>query len=389
MEGSAGSIFTIKFWLLCASSFLFSSSFNMLIPELPAYLSSLGGSGYKGNIIGLFTITAGISRPNRGRLTDTVGRVPVMMFGSLVCVVCSLLYPRLTTVAGFILLRLLHGFSTGFKPTATAAYIADIIPSNRWGEAMGIHGICFTTGMAIGPAVGGLITAFYPIEILFYCSSAFAFLSILILVNLKESKQKTESFKFSILKLKAVDILEPIVCPAAIITLLGYISYGVILTLIPDWSAHLGVSNKGTFFVVFTLASLFIRFVSGKLSDRKGRIYVLRISLVVMVISLITIGAAASVGTLIIGALLYGVGVGLLSPTIAAWTADLSHPEHRGRGLATMYIALEAGIGLGALISGWIFQDYIIRIPLVFYGTSITCAAGLIYLIAKHPKRSR
>jgi len=72
--GAEGSVYTVKFWMLCASSFLFSSSFNMLIPELPAYLSSLGGSGYKGYIIGLFTITAGLSRPFSGRLTDTIGR---------------------------------------------------------------------------------------------------------------------------------------------------------------------------------------------------------------------------------------------------------------------------------------------------------------------------
>src|SRR5688572_32393677 len=96
------SIYTVKFWLLCASSFLFSSSFNMLIPELPAFLSAMGGGEYKGYIIGLFTITAGLSRPFSGRLTDTVGRVPVMIIGSAVCVVCSLLYPLLTTISGFL-----------------------------------------------------------------------------------------------------------------------------------------------------------------------------------------------------------------------------------------------------------------------------------------------
>src|SRR5215211_5262011 len=169
-QASVESKYTLKFWLLCASSFLFSSSFNMLIPELPAYLSSLGGSGYKGYIIGLFTVTAGLSRPFSGRLSDTIGRVPVMIIGLFVCAVCSLLYPLLSTVAGFLMLRLFHGFSTGFKPTATAAYIADVIPFSRWGEAMGIHGLCFSTGLAIGPAIGSLITAYYSINVLFYCS---------------------------------------------------------------------------------------------------------------------------------------------------------------------------------------------------------------------------
>jgi MFS family permease len=61
----------------------------------------MGGAEYKGFIIGLFTLTAGISRPFSGRLTDRVGRVPVMAFGSLVCFVCGFLYPVFTTVMPF------------------------------------------------------------------------------------------------------------------------------------------------------------------------------------------------------------------------------------------------------------------------------------------------
>ena len=385
-ETGVESIYTLKFWLLCASSFLFSSSFNMLIPELPAFLSAMGGSSYKGYIIGLFTLTAGLSRPFSGRLTDTIGRVPVMIIGSVVCAVCSLLYPLLTTIAGFLLLRLFHGFSTGFKPTATAAYIADIIPTTRWGEAMGIHGLCFSTGLAIGPALGSLLTTNYSIDMLFYCSSFFALLSIIILLNVKETLPQKQRFRFSHLKIDRKDIIEPMVLPAAIITFLGYISYGAILTLIPDWSEHLGITNKGTFYVVFTLSSLIVRFIAGKLSDRKGRVYVLRIALFIITISVILLGLASSVTTLLAGAFIYGLGTGLFSPATSAWTADLSHENHRGRGMATMYISLEAGIGLGAMVAGWLFQDQLSRVPFIFYGCAVTSIFGLLYLLLKYKK---
>jgi len=382
-QASVESKYTLKFWLLCASSFLFSSSFNMLIPELPAYLSSLGGTAYKGYIIALFTLTAGISRPFSGRLTDTIGRVPVMAIGSLVCFVCGFLYPVLSTVTGFLFIRLIHGFSTGFKPTATAAYIADIIPSYRWGEAMGIHGLCFSTGLAIGPAIGSFITTRYSIDILFYASSAFALLSIIILLNLKETHAQKERFHFALLKLRTKDIIEPLVMPAATVTFLGYVSYGAVLTLIPDWSEHLGVTNKGLFFIVFTVSSLLVRLVAGKVSDRKGRIYVLRIALFLIALSVAILGWAKSVSTLMTGAFLYGIGTGLFSPSSSAWTADLSDEEHRGRAMATMYIALEAGIGLGALLAGWIFRDHFNRVPFILYGAALVAAFGVIYLLRK------
>lgn len=100
----------------------------MMIPELPNYLTQLGGAEYKGFIISLFTLTAGFSRPFSGKLADTIGRIPVMVIGASVCFVIGFVYPMITTVAGFFLLRLFHGFSTGFKPTGTSAYVADVVP---------------------------------------------------------------------------------------------------------------------------------------------------------------------------------------------------------------------------------------------------------------------
>jgi len=380
MKNDAQSIYTLQFGLVCLSSFLFSSSFNMLIPELPAYLSAMGGASYKGLIIALFTLTAGFSRPFSGKLTDTIGRVPVMAVGSVVCFVCGLLYPVLTTVAGFLFLRLIHGFSTGFKPTATAAYVADLVPENKWGEAMGVHGICFSTGLAIGPAIGSMITDHFSINVLFYCSSAFALLSIAILANMKESLNNKQRFSLPLLKIKRNDIIEWRVIPASLITLLSYVSYGAILTVIGDWSKYLGTNNKGLFFVVFTLTSLLIRFIAGKASDQYGRVLILKVSLGMLAVSLVWIGMAASSLSLMCASALYGVATGMLSPAVSAWTIDLSDPAHRGKAVATMYIALEAGIGMGALLAGWLFVDDISAIPTTFYlCTGITLIA-LVYL---------
>lgn len=380
-------IYNIHFGLVCLSSLLFSASFNMLIPELPEYLSSMGGAEYKGLIIALFTLTAGISRPFSGRLTDTMGRVPVMATGSIVCFVCGFLYPVLSTVSGFLFLRLLHGFSTGFKPTATAAYVADIIPRERWGEALGLHGLCFSTGMAIGPAIGSSIKLYFSMNILFYASSLFALLSILILLNMKETLKDKERFRFSILKISRKDIIAVEVLPAAIVTFLSYIAYGAILTLIPDWSQHMGIENKGLFFMIYTIASLVIRFIAGKASDQYGRIRVINIGLVLLFVSLAVIGFADTFTGLMVGASIYGIATGILSPALNAWTVDMSHVDHRGKAMATMYIALEAGIGLGALCAGWYYQDVIAKIPIIMYTTAVMSVFALVYMLLR--KRSQ
>ncbi|MGV0999819.1 MFS transporter [Empedobacter falsenii] len=374
-------VYNLHFILMCLSSLLFSASFNMMIPELPAYLSSMGGAEYKGFIIALFTLTAGISRPFSGKLTDKVGRVPIMAVGSIVCFVCGILYPVLTTVSGFLFLRLVHGFSTGFKPTATAAYIADIIPRERWGEALGLHGICFSIGMAIGPALGSTITLYSSINVMFFTSSFFALLSILILFNMKETLQNKQKFSFGLLKISKQDVFAKEALPAALITFLSYVAYGSILTLIPDWTEHLGFQNKGVFFMLFTISSMMVRFFAGKISDQKGRVLVIKLGLVLLIIALVFLASIDAKIGLILGGLMYGISTGILSPALNAWTIDFSKPDERGKAMATMYIAMEAGIGLGALCAGWYFQDYLDRIPMVIYVSAFICLLGTIYML--------
>lgn len=378
---STKSIYTLPFALLCLSSLLFSASFNMIIPELPNHLSKMGGAEHKGLIIALFTLTAGISRPFSGKLTDRWGRVPVMAVGSIVCFVCGFLYPIISSVAFFFLLRLVHGFSTGFKPTATSAYVADIIPQHRWGEALGMHGLCFSIGGAVGPAVGSYIALNHGINAMFYSSSLFAVLSIVIVMNMRETLQQKQPFAFSMLKIKRDEILEWRVIPAAVVTLLSYTGYGVILTLIPDWSEYLGIGNKGLFFTAYTLSSIMIRFVSGKVADRYGRIRVMIVGLIVVALAVLLIGLGNSVEGLITGAVIYGIGTGILSPAVNAWTIDLSLPQHRGKAMATMYIALEIGIGGGALLAGYVYSDNLSRVPSIFMVNSVVILLAFFYVI--------
>ncbi len=355
----------------------------MLIPELPDHLTKMGGGEFKGLIIALFTVNAGISRPFSGKLTDTIGRVPVMAFGSLVCVVCGFLYPISTTVMPFLLLRLAHGFSTGFKPTGTAAYIADIIPADRRGEAMGLHGLLGGLGMAFGPFMGGWIVQHFDINILFYASSFLSFLSIAILLNMKETlpKEAKQKFKPSLLKINRSDIFDWNVKPVVIVVFFTSFAYGAVITLIPDLSKTIGIQNKGYFFLVYTLASIAIRFIAGKWSDRVGRTQILLYGCFGILCGLFILIFSGSLVMLTIAAVMFGIGNGIVSPTSQAWTIDLADKLHIGKAIATMYIALEAGIGLGALLPTFIYQNKIENLPTTFIFTFFVVAVSFVYLI--------
>lgn len=362
----------------------------MIIPELPDYLAAMGGKEYIGYIIALFTLTAGLSRPFSGKLTDSIGRMPLMIFGSLVCFVCGGIYPFISSVFFFLVLRFVHGFSTGTKPTATAAYVADIIPEDRRGEAQGMLGIFTATGMSIGPSIGSYIAEDFGMNTLFITSSVFALLSIVILLNMKETLPKEQKQKFSLklFRIGWVDVFEPRVMNVFWLMLLVSFSSGVLLTLVPDQTKMLGISNKGLFFTIYTIASLLVRVFFSKSSDKYGRIPILKISAALMIASMVTIAMATEFWQFMLASILFGFSWGFNTPTLTAWTIDLSDERYRGRAMATMYIALEAGIGLGAYFSGAIYQGNVERISISYWLSAALSLVALVMLfrIAKQKK---
>ncbi|PWK29323.1 putative MFS family arabinose efflux permease [Arcicella aurantiaca] len=376
------SIYNTQFWLLCISNFLFSASFQMMIPELPDYLKGMGGKEYIGYIIALFTLTAGAARPFSGKLTDTVGRVPIMAIGSIVCFLCSGIYPFVHTVFGFLLLRFFHGFSTGTKPTATSAYVADIIPEDRRGEAQGMLGIFTATGMSLGPTIGSYLVGWTSISFMFFTSSAFALFSILILLNMKETlpKEQKQPFSLKLLKIGWADVFEPRVFPAFLVMLTVSYSSGVVLTLIPDQTKLVGLTNKGIFFTIYTISSLVVRLFFAKSSDKYGRIPILMISSAIMIVSMLMCAFADSVWLFVLASILFGFSWGFNTPTLMAWTVDLSHEDYRGRAIATTYIALEAGIGIGALVSGYLYKGVIENMAISYYFAGFLSFVSLVYL---------
>ena len=376
-------IYTLSFWLLCASSFLFFGSFSMILPELPDYLASLNGQEYLGLVVSLFTLSAAVSRPFSGKLTDKWGRIPVMFIGACISGLAAMIYPLTTTFFGFLSIRLLHGFSAGFKPTGTSAYVADIIPANRRGEALGILSMFGTIGMASAPIFGSWIFLTYDINTLFYISSVFSIGSVLILFGMKETLKNKEPFKLALLKIGKADLYEPSVIPPSLIMMLTTFSFGTVITLSPDFSGFLGIHNKGLFFSFFTGSSLLVRFLGGKLSDHFGRILILRYSTLCLCISMIIIGFSTDSTSYFAGAFLFGIGYGLNSPTLFAWAVDLSPEKSIGRGISTLFIFLEVGIGVGSLISGSFYQGFTTRFPWLFMISSFFSFIAFIIVLTK------
>ena len=371
--------YSTQFWLLCLSTLLFFFSFSVLIPELPDYITSLGGESYKGATIGLFTIAAGLSRPLSGRLADSIGRLPVMIFGGVVCVIMALLYPIFTLVLGFLILRFFHGLSTGFMPTGTVAYLSDIIPSDRRGEAMGLVGIMNNIGLMAGNASSSLIKNVIGMNKLFWLSGVVAFVSVAIIFRMKETLPSPEKLNSKHFKIGWSDIWDKRAKEPALVMLMTVMLFGTIITLIPDYSKGLGIMNKGLFISIMTVATVITRFTTSKLSDIKGRIHSCKIGTSFWFLSALLL-SYPNLNTFYVAAVFCGIASGINSPALFAWAVDVANGVRSGRAMATLFITLEAGITLGAFISAAIYGNKFANFTFVFLFLATIMLGALLYL---------
>lgn len=378
---------TKNFWILSCAMFLFMTSFNLILPELNTFITELGGGNQKGLIITLFTISAAISRPFSGKLSDTIGRKKVMIIGIIVCFVVSLLYPLSFSIWFFLILRFLHGFSAGFLPTGATALVTDILPKESRGRGMGIWGTFISLGIGVGQSMGDWLFRLYGMDNLFIFAAIISLVAALLIAYVKETLEVQQKFKLHHLRITVHDVFEPSVLPAAFVMFLTASCSGIIFVLTPDISDYLGINNKGWFFGIYVISTIVIRLFSSSLSDKIGRRKTLLIGVSLLIASMFLIGTAHNLTAYTTAAVLFGVATGITSPTLFAWTADLSHKDRRGVGSGTMFIALELGIMLGSISTIFTYNNHFETIYIGFSFGILMAVLAATYLIWHLSKR--
>ena len=338
------------------------TSFNVILPEMNNYITTLGGENQKGLIITFFTISALVSRPFSGKLSDTIGRKPVIHLGILISIVVCLLYPFAHLVSLFLFLRLLHGFSAGFCPTGATALITDIIPVHQRGHAMGIWGTFVSLGIGFGQGIGSYFYQLGGFNLLFLTSSLIGMASLLLALRVTETLQDKQKFDGTQLKIQWQDILEPSVIPSSLVMLLTAPCSGILFVITPDIAEDLGLLSKGIFLGIYSIPTIFVRLFYGRIFGKLSREKTMFIALCFLLLSLVLLGIQSSVTTFYFSAIVFGIATGISSPTLFAWTADLSPEKRRGVGAGTVFIALELGIMIGASSTLFFFDRSLLSI---------------------------
>lgn len=158
---------------------LIMMGFSILFPVKAYYMETFGADAFiMGLISTVYSLMQFIFAPLWGRLSDRVGRRPVLMAGLLGFVVSQTLFGLATRIWMLFAARTVGGILTAAAMPTAMAYIADITPPEDRAKGMGLLGAAFGLGVIVGPGVGGVLGN-YSLGLPFFVSAGIAFLAFL------------------------------------------------------------------------------------------------------------------------------------------------------------------------------------------------------------------
>lgn len=131
-----------------------------LMAFLPLYGLTVGLN--PGEVGLLFSVQAGtsfFSKPIMGRVSDRVGRQPLIIIGLLICAATFVCMPHVSIFAVLLLLSAGFGFGEAVVSSSSSAFVADSSEFKTLGAGMGMQGTIGDIGHASGPLLAGVLIA--------------------------------------------------------------------------------------------------------------------------------------------------------------------------------------------------------------------------------------
>lgn len=390
MDQSRPRLWTKDFVIVSSINFFITLIFYLLMVTLAIYaVNELDASTSQAGLIsGIFIIGTLIGRLFIGRFIDSIGRKKTLFIGLIFFTLTTLLY-FVDLGIGFLLVnRLIHGMAMGMASTATGTIVAQIIPATRKGEGIGYYSMSATLATAIGPFIGLYMAQHTSFQVIFSFCLALGVISLitaffLYVPALNVAAKVTESKGF-----KLSNFIEPKALPISIITLLLAFCYSSVLSFISFYAIEINLVNTASFFfVVYAVAVLLSRPFSGPLMDRKGSNFIMYPAFMLFGIGLLLLSITTNSFTLLAAGFLIGLGFGNMQSSSQAIAVKLTPPHRMGMATSTFFIMLDAGLGFGPYILGFIIPVTGYSTLYVILGVVVIATSVLYYFL--HGKKER
>ena len=349
-------IWNRKFVLLFLTNLLVLAAFYASIPIIPVYCQEIGITGARvGIVLTAMSLAAILFRPVAGYLLDNFNRYRVyLLFLALFCLAfpAFLVFP---IFGALVIIRLYMGAVYSVCGSATMTLAGDVLPPVKITEGISRFAFTISIGMAVGPYVG--------IQVQNHLNSRTSFLTV---------------FAIAVAALVCVSCCR-MRYPKVQMFLM--IPYGAVIAYSSILAQEKGLTAVIPYFYICLVAGMLLSKLSTQRMIDAGRHRVLvYVSLVVLVLTMASYVFLETGAHLLIAGFFFGLGYGILQPLFQSFVTGTTPKPKRGVANATYLLSYDIGIGIGALLMG--FMQETIGLTTGFALTAIAYVVGGILYAA-------
>jgi len=366
--------------------------FGLVIPLLPFYAVRFGASPQLVTaLLAVYSLMALLSAPLWGRLSDRIGRRPVLM-SSLAAGVLAYLWMGAADALWMVFAaRSLAGVCAG-NIAAAQAYIADVTTPENRAKGMGLIGAAFGLGFIIGPALGGLLAGDDPatadLSMPAWVAAVLSGMALLGVAFVLPESRPLEARQNTPARSRLATILgalrRPILSRLILIFFLVILAFSGMESTFALWAMRQfgwGPSQVAYVFAYVGLLSAVLQGgLIGRLSRRFGEERLLLVGLALIGIGLLALPATRWLPLLALVLAALAVGMGLAQPSLNSLISRRAGRDEQGAVLGVSQSVGSLARVLGPLAAGFLFAEFGRDAPYL-WGAALVAAAWLLTVL--------
>jgi MFS family permease len=367
-------LWTRDYTLTLLSLHLFFLSWAQLFDTMQLYLDGRPKWQVGWTVGGAYGAMSLLMRLYSGRLTDRMGRRPVMLAGAAVTALALAAHALTNNPLLLTPIRLLYGGGMCLYTTSAMAALADVLPVSRRGEGMGWYGVLYTLTNVYGPWLGAAVADAVGLRVFFVFVAAVAAGAGLVAAPLTDTRRAVADARPQLISRSAL-------LPTGTFMALA-MAYSVLPAFLALYTKARDFGSAGLFFFLMGLALVPARWFGGALADRLGRPAIIFPGMALAAAGMALLADAQGPAMVYAAAMVFGAGFGLGHTGLTILTVDRAAPDERGAAMATFALAWDIGT-LGSFALGFVGDA--VGYPALFGAAAVLpvlAAAG--FQVARH-----
>ena len=361
--------------------------FGIIIPLMPFFAETFGAGALTVGLLSTsFSLMQFLFAPFWGRLSDRIGRRPIILIGLFGSFASYLLFGLATSLTVLFIARILAGIA-GANIATAQAYMADVTTPENRARGMGLVGAAFGLGFIFGPAIGGFLSRWG-------YQAPFFFASALSLANfcaawfvLPESHRAVGIEQQRLTRLQALRAAStrpgvPQLLLIYFVVIAAFSAFEATFALFSEERLGFDATTIGYVFAyVGVVLSIVQGGLVGRIARRAGERHIIPPAILTLAAGLALIPAAYGTPMLLLATALLSLGMGFNNPSITALISRLSHADEQGSILGVSQSMASLARILGPVWGGYVYDRFGISTP--FLGAAgLMMVAFIISLVA-------